>query len=62
MISMAVLVMAETPPAIMVRRLDRPAHSGAWLPKELIDIEREGEDGTATLWITKELATTRGLM
>lgn len=62
MIRLTVLVMAETTPAIMVRRLDHPARSAAWLPKELIDIEGERTDGTATLWITKELATTKGLV
>lgn len=59
MISLSVIVTGETTPAIAVRLRGRPV---VWLPKELIDIEREREDGSATLWITKELATSKGLV
>lgn len=59
-ITLDVIVLEDTGPSVHVRR-DGTART-AWLPKQLISIENEQQDGTATLRLTHALANAKGLV
>lgn len=58
---LTVVIHDETATAILVSAYERRA-GAVWLPKSLVAVEGETEDGRATLLITRALATTKGLI
>lgn len=59
-ITLDVILLNETGPAIEVRVAGTRRTS--WLPKQLVVVENETSDGSATIRLTHALATAKGLV